>query len=122
VWFDAANPPKQPTIGDIMDTHKDIWDKTYRRDAVAGIKTISLMTVVSEYTPGERKLKAELEIATHSADVTVAATARMTPTQMRALADLLRLHADRVEHELIPLLSPTPEIIPFQLYHEPEAA
>jgi hypothetical protein len=46
----------------------------------------------------------------------------LTPEKMRDLAGLLNQHAARIEAELIPLLHPEPEIIPFQFYHEPEAA
>lgn len=124
MWFDTS------LIGDIMDTHQDIWDTTYRRDSVAGIRCMSLTTVVSEHTPGERKLKAEVEIHTWGIgindNVSVAATVRMTPAQMRALADLLHIHADRIEQELIPLLTPPAPVSlptePTPLYHEPEAA
>ncbi len=104
--------------------NETIWDQTYRRDDIPRLHGVSVLTALSEHTPGQRALVAQLDITlNHDAfAVEVCATVKMAPAQMRALAELLRTHADRVEHELIPLLAPAPEIIPFQLYTEPEAA
>lgn len=97
-----------------------IWQKTYHRNTVKGLPGLELVTAVNARENGERYLVVNLEIASHGDATTLTATASLTPSQMRELAVALIAQARRVEDELIPLLHPEPELIPFQLYHEPE--
>lgn len=103
----------------------DIWSKTYRKQVVPGLPDISIITAVGGEEQGDRYLYlcSDLSIKTSGAGkVTARCDIDMTPAQMRALAAQLEAAATRIECELMPLLRPAPEIIPIELYHEPEAA
>lgn len=99
-----------------------IWQDTYHRSTIKGLSGLDLVTAVNDRENGERYLVVNLQIAACAEATNLTATADMTPAQMRELAVALIAQARRVEYELIPLLHPQPEIIPFQLSHEPEEA
>lgn len=100
----------------------NLWSKTYRKQALPGLEAVSITTAIHGDTPLTRRLVADLEIRAGINHVTARVDVAMTPAQMRLLAIELNLAAQRVEDELIPLLAPAPELIPFQLYREPETA
>ncbi len=96
-----------------------IWNQTYRHHAIKGLPDLALLTAVNEDT-SKRWLVAELRITQRAGAIDPMAAATLTPAQMRELGAMLIAQARRVEDELIPLLHPEPELIPFHLYHEPE--
>lgn len=103
----------------------NIWKDTYRNITLKGLPGVELLTAVNSTTDDDdqsRYLVARLSIEARSDAVHVIARADMTPAQMRELAVSLIAQARRIEDELIPLLHPAPEIIPFRLHHEPEEA
>lgn len=105
-----------------MSIDNDIWDETYKNDRIRGLPDVSVLTVIAG-TRERRRLVARMDIDAGDLNgVCISAQVHMTPTQMRALAASLLAHAARVEQVLIPKLQPEPQIIPFTLYHEPEAA
>lgn len=99
-----------------------IWQRTYYRTTIKGLPGLDLVTAVNSRENGERYLVVNLGIASHGDATNLTATADLTPAQMRELAVALIAQARRVEHDLIPLLHPEPDLIPFRLYHEPEEA
>jgi len=99
-----------------------IWQDTYHRNTIKGLPGLDLVTAVNDREDGKRYLVVNLQIAAHGAATNLTATADLTPAQMRELAGALIAQARRIEHDLIPLLHPEPDLIPFRLYHEPEEA
>jgi hypothetical protein len=111
----ASNSPPANT----MEAPMSIWNQTYHHHAIKGLPDLALLTAVNEDT-SKRWLVAELSITQSAGAINLSATASLTPAQMRELGVALIAQARRVENDLIPLLHPEPELIPFQLYHEPE--
>lgn len=100
---------------------ESIWNKTYHHGNIKGLPGLSLLTAVNADN-GKHWLVAELRISQTADAINLTTTASLTPAQMRELGVMLIAQARRVEDELIPLLHPEPELIPFTLYHEPEEA
>lgn len=98
------------------------WSKTYRKQALPGLTVVSIVTAIHGDPPIDRTLVADLQIRQTGGGVDTRVDVPMTPTQMRALAGLLTAAAQRVEDELIPLLHPKPDLIPFTLEPAAEAA
>lgn len=103
---------------------ESIWSKTYQSHKVPGLEAVSVTTAIHGESPLPRTLIADLELRSgRCGDQTQSRVdVAMTPAQMRALAGLLTAAAQRVEDELLPLLHREPELIPFTLTLEPEAA
>lgn len=103
-----------------------IWDQTYLKTTLKHLPVVDVFSAIHG-NGAHRQLIARINIDTASGGgeaIKTHVALNLTPAQMRDLANLLNQHAARIEDELIPLLhpEPAPEIIPFQLYHEPEAA
>lgn len=92
----------------------DIWSQTYRNDPLINLREVS---VLSALHGDRRRLIARINIDTRAGSEAVRSELQvnLTPTQMRELAGLLNQHADRIEHDLIPLLDPEPALISFTL-------
>lgn len=106
-----------------MDKDKDIWSTTRRHDRVPGLPGIQIISGVIDYFMGRRQISARISVSADACEgVRFDFSAAMTAMQMRGLAALLTDHADRIEHELMPLLAPEATSVPSALYREPESA